>query len=116
MTQVRFYFDENRNDPRVIRPLRAEGIDIVSAFDLEMISRPDAEHLELATHLGRALVTEDAKDFGRLHTEYMRTGRTHARIIIVTQWGLSPGEQIRRLLRLAEKRSAEEMHDWLEHL
>jgi hypothetical protein len=64
----------------------------------------------------RVLYTYNARDFCRLHSEFLRAGRHHAGIIIGEQQVLSVGEEMRRLLRLSDARSREEMRDRLEYL
>lgn len=45
----------------------------------------------------------------RLHAEYMRSGRSHAGIVIITQRRWSVDEQARRLSDLLERRTAADM-------
>ncbi|MBI3852545.1 MAG: hypothetical protein HY298_19990 [Verrucomicrobia bacterium] len=65
---------------------------------------------------GRAIYTYNASDFCRLHSEFMRQGRHHAGIIIGEQQVISIGEEMRRLLKIADARTAAEMADNLEFL
>jgi len=60
------------------------------------------------------VLTFNARDFARLHTEYLATGGHHAGIIISAQLPVSV--ILRRLLRLLNARSDVEMRDWLEYL
>ncbi len=60
------------------------------------------------------MFTFNARDFVRLHTEYLSTGRPHAGIIVSNQ--VQIGVIVRRLLKLLDVRSAPEMQDWLEYL
>ena len=46
--------------------------------------------------------------------EYLRDGRSHAGVIVSDQ--LEIGVVIRRLLKLLDTRSAEQMQNWLEFL
>ena len=54
-------------------------------------------------------------DFYGLHTAWLRSGRSHAGIVLSRQ-DLSVGEQMRRLLRLISRLSAEEMRNRVEFL
>ncbi|MGO8701383.1 MAG: hypothetical protein ACLQVY_27170 [Limisphaerales bacterium] len=55
-------------------------------------------------------------DFCRLHSTVLHQGCHHAGIIIGDQQTISTGEEMRRLLKLSEAKSAEEMKDQLEFL
>lgn len=57
---------------------------------------------------------EQRGDFVQLHTQYLNSGRSHAGIIVSDQLGT--GVILRRLLKLINDRSAEEMRNWLEFL
>ena len=74
----------------------------------------DAEQLALAASLNRVIFTFNRGNFVQLHMEYLTGGRSHAGIIVSDQ--LEIGVVIRRLLRLLDARSAEQMQDWLEFL
>jgi len=114
--QLSLYLDENRSDGRLRRALRKAGIDVVTAFELGMIGRSDDDHLERAASLGRVVYTADAKDFFRIHTEYMNLGRHHAGIAIAAHRGVSPERQAQQIVRLAARLSADDMRDRLEFL
>jgi hypothetical protein len=58
--------------------------------------------------------TFNTRHFAKLHTEHLEEGRHHAGIIVSDQ--LQVGVVLRRLLKLLDGRSAEEMRDWLEFL
>lgn len=81
-----------------------------------MSGRPDAEHLIFATEAGRVLVTGNIGDFNRLHRRWMDEGRHHAGILLIKQQRWSVGEVLRRLERLLDARSADDMVDRLEWL
>jgi hypothetical protein len=76
----------------------------------------DEEQLAWAADQGRALFTYNASDFCRLHAGFLRQGRHHAGIIIGDQQTASIGEEIRRLIRISESKTAVEMNDCLEFL
>ena len=81
-----------------------------------MIERSDSAHLDYATAQGRVLYSFNVGDFCRLHNEYLTQGRSHAGIIVSPQQRFSVGEQMRRLLRVAAARSAEQMRNNIEFL
>ena len=81
-----------------------------------MLRRDDGDQLVFATRKGRALYSFNRGDFLRIHTEWCSTGRDHAGVILAKQKRYSPREQIRRLSRLVETLSAEEMRNRVEFL
>jgi hypothetical protein len=65
--------------------LRAGGHDVQAAADLpEMATLPDEELLRQASALGRAVVTENAKDFDRIVRSWAATGEHHAGVIFTS--------------------------------
>lgn len=114
MPDIKLYLDEDTINRALIKALRSRNIDVLTAREADLIQVADERHLEHATSLGRTVFTFNARDFARLHTEYLATGRHHAGIIISAQ--LPVGVILRRLLRLLSARSDAEMRDWLEYL
>lgn len=110
------YFDDDSESVRVSRALAALGFDVLRATDAGMRGKPDAAHLAFAATGGRVLVTGNRGDFLHLHGQYLRTKQDHAGIIIILQQHYSIGEQIRRLERLLDAKSALEMRNWVEFL
>jgi hypothetical protein len=112
---IRLYVDEDSLRHALVRALRAQGVDVVTAIDAGMLGRDDADHLEYAISLDRVLFTRNVNDFPRLHKEYLADGRTHSGIVITTQ-AQTVGDQLRGLLLLTGERSAEDMVDQLVYL
>lgn len=73
--------DENF-DHRIVRALRSMGHDVVTLPLLGLCDAgtPDAEVLESASTLGRAVLTHDRQDFVRLH----RRGSNLLGVIVVS--------------------------------
>jgi hypothetical protein len=111
---IKLYLDEDTINRALIKALRSRNIDILTAREADLIQFADERHLEYATSLDRTVFTFNARDFSRLHTEYLASGRHHAGIIISAQ--LPVGVILRRLLRLLNARSDADMRDWLEYL
>ncbi|HEY84007.1 MAG TPA: DUF5615 family PIN-like protein [Chloroflexi bacterium] len=82
---IRLYLDEDTINRALIKALRARSIDILSAKEAGLIGIPDETHLEYAASLNRVVLTFNTRDFARLHTEYLSTGRSHAGIIVSDQ-------------------------------
>jgi hypothetical protein len=111
---VRLYLDEDAISRSLIRALRARGVDVLTAQEAEQIGVSDEEQLAYATAQGRTLFTYNTRDFAVLHAEYASHQQTHAGIIVSDQ--LQVGLIVRRLLKLIDARSAEDMENWLEFL
>lgn len=111
---IRLYLDEDTINRALIKALRSRNIDVLTAKEADLIQAPDEHHLEYATSLDRTVFTFNARDFAKLHREYLSTGRHHTGIIISAQ--LPIGVVLRRLLKLLHTRFAEDMLDWLEYL
>lgn len=113
---MRLYFDEDASEYAVIRNLRARGVDVTSAVEEGRNGFSDPEQLVFATEQGRVICTSNLGDFISLHTDSLSQGKPHAGIILIHQQRFSVGQQILRLLRLMETKSAEEMHNSIEFL
>ena len=113
---IRLYLDEDSMRRSLVRALRVRGVDLITALDVGMIEREDAEHLDYATEQGRVLCSFNVGDYYRLHTDYVAQGKPHAGIILMRQQYYSVGEQMRRILKLMASRSADEMRNWVEFL
>ncbi|NDJ09657.1 MAG: hypothetical protein EBY17_00480 [Acidobacteriia bacterium] len=98
---VRFYFDEDSTQHRLIAALRSQMIDVTTSLESGMNARDDESQLILASSHGRVLVTSNVCDFALLHRDFMERGRSHSGILIISQQRFSTGEIVRRILRLA---------------
>ena len=111
---IRLYLDEDAQRASLIRILRARQYDVLSAHEAQQTSATDAEQLAFATSQQRTIFTFNRGDFVRLHTDFVKNERPHAGIIVSDQ--LDIGIIARRLLKLLDTRSAEDMQSWLEFL
>jgi hypothetical protein len=111
---IRLYLDEDAMRASFVRALRARQVDVSTAYEADLIGRPDEQHLEYATSQARVLLTFNRGDFARLHSARLAQGRSHAGIIVSDQ--LETGVIVRRVLRLLAARSASHMQNWLEYL
>lgn len=65
--------------------LRGAGHDVIAAAgDPVLASLPDEELLRAASRAGRAVVTENARDFDRLVRSWMATGEHHAGVVFTS--------------------------------
>ncbi len=116
MSRIRLYFDEDAMQHAVVVALRARRIDVLTASDCGMIGRSDEQDLHYATTNERALYSFNIRDYSLLHDQWVASGQEHSGIILAFQQRYSVGEQLRRLLHLLNRKSAEEMLSRLEYL
>ncbi|HUZ20663.1 MAG TPA: DUF5615 family PIN-like protein [Acidimicrobiales bacterium] len=65
--------------------LRGDGHDVVAAADDPVLAfLPDEELLRAATRAGRAVVTENARDFDRIARSWAVTSEHHAGIVFTS--------------------------------
>jgi hypothetical protein len=69
----------------LVDALRARGVDVITALEMEMIERKDEHHLEYATERGCVLFSYNVGDYYHLHTKLMSEGKQHAGIILARQ-------------------------------
>jgi hypothetical protein len=114
--KVRLYLDEDTMDGDLVQSLRVRGVDLQTALEAGMLRRADRELLEYAAQHGRAVYTFNIGHFCALHTDFLRSGKDHAGIVVAQQQRFSVGEQMRRLLKLIAARTGEEIQNRLEFL
>lgn len=88
---------------------------MITAMEAGMAGRADEQQLEWAAANARVVYSFNRGDFYGLHTVWLEASRTHSGIILSRQ-GLSVGEQMRRLLRLVNRLTAEDMQNRVEFL
>jgi hypothetical protein len=116
MSQVRLYLDEDAMRKALVFGLRARNVDVLTAAEANMINRRDEDHLVMASDSRRALFTFNVADYCVLHQRWMSLQRAHAGIIVAPQQHYSVGEELRRIMRLISRRTAEEMQNRLEFI
>jgi hypothetical protein len=109
--QIRLYVDEDAMARAVVQGLRARGVDVITVLEAGMSEGEDIAQLEYAATQGRVLYTFNVGHFSQIHTAYLNQGKSHAGVIVVYRQHYSIGEQIRRLLKVINTKSAEEMKD-----
>ena len=73
------------HSPVAAARLRALGRDVVAASDDPALAiAPDEDLLRAATGDGRALVTENARDFDRIVRAWVATGEHHAGVVFTS--------------------------------
>ena len=108
MSAIRFYLDEDATSKSLLEALRNRGADVWSAAEANMLARSDEQQLVWALENQRIIYSFNVRDFYRIHSEWLSSGKSHAGIVLGKQEN-SVGNQMRGLLRLASTKSAEEM-------
>jgi hypothetical protein len=116
MSQARLYLDEDALRRSIVFGLRARNVDVLTALEAEMINRDDQEHLAAASASGRVVYTFNVADYCILHQSWILQKRAHAGIIVAPQQRYPVGEELRRLMRIIGRVSAEKMRNRIEFL
>ena len=116
LSALKLHLDEDADAHALLNGLRHRGWDVTSSRERGLLRCTDEEQLVWAAERGRTIYTYNASDFCRLHSEFLRAGRHHAGIIVGDQQTVSIGEELRRLLRICEAKTADDMRDSLEFL
>lgn len=114
--KIRLYLDENAMDSGLVQALRSQGIDVTTVQDAQRRGDADEQQLVYATEQGRVIYSYNIKDFMVLHIRFLEHGQSHAGIALAHERDYGIGEQARRLLRITEALSAEEMRNQLVYL
>ncbi len=114
--KISLYFDEDIQTKGLIQALRSHGIDVVVAWQFGMRQREDEEQLAFAVSQGRVLFGCNVRDYFRIHSNWLAQGRSHCGIVLPKQQAYSIGDELKRVLRLIEMKSAEEMLNQIEFL
>ena len=114
--RIRLYLDEDTINRALIAGLRARNVDVLTAQEASRIGTSDEAQLAFATAEQRTIFTFNARDFVQLHGEWVEKGQEHSGIVVSDQLQLQVGVVLRRLLKLLDGRSAEDMRNWLEFL
>jgi len=92
--------------------LRWRGYTAQNTVEADNAARSDAAQLTYATEQGMAILTYNAQDFIPLARAWYATGREHAGIILSEQFSQRQfGELLRRVLRLLDSLTADEMYN-----
>jgi hypothetical protein len=113
MIRVRFFTDEDVHGQVAVQ-LRMMGFGALSTPEAGRLGQSDPDQLIWATVQGYVLVTFNVADFARLHHERMTQGDHHCGIIVSQQRPV--GDLIKRLIRLGQTLTADEMKDRLEYI
>ena len=107
---IRLYLDEDVHK-RVAAALRLRHFDVISAHEIDRLGADDDAQLRFAAEHDRALFTFNTTHYLHLHQVWFQEHKEHAGIIVSDQ--LPIGETIRRLLKLLNQVTADEIRNQL---
>jgi uncharacterized protein with PIN domain len=107
---IRLYLDEDIHR-RLAAALRLRNFDVTSVHEVKHFGFTDEEQLLYATAEKRTLVSYNTGDYLKLHKEWLARDQEHCGIIVSDQ--LPIGETIRRLLKLLNHVTADEIYNQL---
>jgi hypothetical protein len=108
--------DEDAMDEDLIRALHTRGIELTTVREAQLLGSSDEVQLLYAAEHGLVVYTFNVGDYMELHSKFAEQGLSHSGIILGEQRRWSVGEQMRRLLRIIDTKSAEEMQNNFEFL
>ena len=113
MAQIRLFTDEDIYGA-IASAMRLAGFDAVSTPETNRLGESDEAQLSWAATEGRVLVTFNVAHFVQIHTAWLNRNRSHAGLIVSAQRPV--GDVLRRLMRLANALSSDDMLNRLEFL
>jgi hypothetical protein len=116
MSRVRLYVDEDAAERIVVEGLRQAGYDVLTTLEAAARTSSDESQLNYAAGEGRAVYTLNVRDFSRLHSEFLASGRHHAGIIVIPRQRYGVAEKLRRLLTFLQNATAEGLEDQITFL
>ncbi|MEW5717662.1 MAG: DUF5615 family PIN-like protein [Chloroflexota bacterium] len=101
-------------DKRLAEELRKRGVDAVSAREIGRDLVSDEDQLEYAISQQRAVLTHNSRHWEPLFEEYWNAGKEQFGIIVSEQ--IPIGETLRRVLKLLDTVTADEMKNNFKNL
>lgn len=113
LSDFSLFFDEDSLDRALFAGARALGFDCASVATENRWGLPDERQLEFAASADRVVFTNNVRDFARLYYKWLRAGREHGGIILLTEQLMPVGRQLKGLEKLGQTFTAEEMRNRL---
>ena len=110
---IGIYVDEDV-DVLVADLVRARGFEVLTTRDAGHLQATDEEQLTFAASAGRTLLTHNRVHFEALAQTYFAAGQPHDGIIVAVR--RPPRDIARRLLRILNAVTAEEMHNHVRYI
>jgi predicted nuclease of predicted toxin-antitoxin system len=113
VTNIKLYLDE---DVEVFfaEAVRRRGYEAKTTRDCGNLGNADLDQVAYARQSDSAILTHNVQDFPRLHYEIIGRNDHHSGFIVAKKE--SPTTILRRLLKLLNEKSSEDMQDILEYL
>lgn len=110
---IELYLDEDVS-VLVAALLRGRGFSALTTHDESRLGLTDADQLAHSVSLNRTLLTHNRADFEALARRYADEGREHCGIILARRY--PPYELLRRLMRLLDQVTADEMKNQIKYI
>ncbi|MCB0012061.1 MAG: DUF5615 family PIN-like protein [Anaerolineales bacterium] len=110
---IELYLDEDVNI-MVADLLQSRGFVAETTRDGGQLGNSDREQLEYAVAHQKAILTHNRRDFEILAAQYAESGQDHSGIILAVRH--SPYEIVRRLLRILDHVTADEMANQIRYI
>ena len=101
--------DQDSLDDDVSGVLLSAEWDVVKTSQLGLERASDEEILTFAATHNRIVYTANTRDYHRLSTTWLSSGKSHPGIIVRTKQNLAVGQQLRGLYAIDARHSAEEL-------
>lgn len=96
------------------RLLREQGFDVIHVNEIDLDATPDEQIMAYAVEKHRAVVTFNVRDYVPLAIQYVEDGKEHYGVVVSKE--LSRGELQKRVKKLLESVTAEEMMNAVRYL
>ena len=110
---IELYLDEDV-DVLVADLVQARGFVVVTTRDAGNLGASDLDQLSYAAEQHKTLLTHNRNHFGMMSREYRAAGQNHGGIIIAVRH--PPYELLRRLLRILNQVTFNEMQDQVRYI
>ncbi len=110
---IELYLDEDVN-VLVADLLRGRGIVAITTRDAGLLQNSDADQLAYAVSQRKTFLTHNRADFEALAQEYADANKEHYGIILAARH--PPYEFVRRLMRILNNVTADEMEDQVRYI
>jgi hypothetical protein len=116
VSTIRLYVDEDASEAAVVLGLRARGVNLLTTHEANRLGTSDEDQLLFAASESRTIYTFHARDFARLHRQFLESDRTHAGIVVIPEQRYSIGEKIRRVASFVHAKDSYSIRNHIEYL
>jgi predicted nuclease of predicted toxin-antitoxin system len=113
ISMLKIYLNENLSW-KIAKALREYGYDAISSLEVDMNEADDNAQFEYAISQGRAIVTNNFRDFVELYNQYASKGKSHYGIIFTTRCTIPTIiKRLKKLLKTVPTKQTENKIIWL---